>query len=113
MQELVALLRERVVLLKRFLVHVSKLLEALVHGMKLLDQLTTQFMSTNLSIRTLVGTTNPIKLLVGVLFKRFFRQHSQVTDVAIALVFTCRQHLLLGEVPFGVLLQFRDAPSIF
>lgn len=41
LQELITLLRERIVLLKRLLVYVRKLLQALVYGVKFLDQLTT------------------------------------------------------------------------
>lgn len=113
LQELIALFRKRVVLLKRFLVHVSKLFEALVHGMKLLDQLAIQSMSANLDLETRVEIANPIELFVRVLFKRFFWKHTKIANVAIALVFACCQHLLLGKVPFSVLLQFRDAPTVF
>ena len=55
----------------------------------------------------------PIHLLLRILLERLLRQHPQIANIPITLVFPPQQQIALRHVPLRVLLLLRDLVDVF
>jgi hypothetical protein len=97
------LLGKIIVLLKSLLVNVREFLEAFIHSVQFLDQLSGLIMTYQTHVS---DGAYPVRLLVNILLKSFLWKHAEISNVAVRLVLLAHKKILFGKIALCAFLLF-------